>query len=197
MKERSANSYDVRLAQQILSNLLSTSEQKKKEGFAEVDAGYLRLSSGTITRPAERTPAPSPAASAVDSMMETAAAQQKFSGWESCIAWCMSVTKAEAAFVADSQGFIIASRGRVPAHGFEGTGAELICSVDQLERVDPDAGKLAWVDLDFDKRRIVGFIPPSVNSGYYVLGLIAPDPGYPSLKQYISRQIIENLPNLD
>jgi hypothetical protein len=109
----------------------------------------------------------------------------------------MSLTRSEAAFVVDSQGFIIASRGRVPSQGFEGTGAELICSVEQLERVDPDAGKLIWVDLDFDKRRVVGFVTPAQDSEYYVLGLISPDHSYHTYKQALTRQIVDNLPNLD
>ena len=110
----------------------------------------------------------------------------------------MSLTRAEAVFVADSQGFIIASRGRIPEHGFEGTGAELICSIDQLDRVAPDAGKLLWLDLDFDKCRIVGFYTPLVGAEYYVVGLVSPDPSsFYSHKQVITRNILDNLTNLD
>jgi hypothetical protein len=109
----------------------------------------------------------------------------------------MSTIRAEAAFVVDSQGFIIASRGRVPSQGFEGTGAELVCSVEQLERVAPDAGKLLWVDLDFDKRRVVALITPSESAEYYVVGFISPDSAFYSLKQHITNQIIDNLPHLD
>jgi len=54
-----------------------------------------------------------------------------------------------------------------------------------------------WVDLDFDKRRVVAFITPSENSENYVVGFIAPDASFPSLKQHVANQIISNLPNLD
>ena len=110
----------------------------------------------------------------------------------------MSLTRSESVFVADSQGFVIASRGRIPGQGFEGTGAELICSVEQLERIAPDAGKLLWLDLDFDRYRMVGIITPPIDGEYYVVGLIAPDSSsFYSHKQIITRNILKNLPNMD
>jgi len=194
MKDRSVNSYDLKQAREILSSLVSAPNAVREEKETETPL-YLRLSNDFPARSETRRvppPAPDvPAAGFPD------VPPQQFPGWESCITWCMNITRSEAAFVVDSQGFVIASRGRVPGHGFDGTGAELICSVEQLERIDPDAGHLIWIDLDFDKRRVVGFIPPSDKAEYYVLGLIAPDPSYASLKQMITRQIVDNLPNLD
>ncbi len=198
MKDHSVNSYDLKEARQILNILApstgTTSPLPMESSSAQ---GYLRLSTGSH----ERQAAQSSVKSLEDFMDGTATdeflRQQQFAGWENCIAWCMNAMRAEAAFVVDSQGFIIACRGRVPGHGFEGTGAELVCSVEQLLRIDPDAGTLLWVDLDFDKRRIVAFITPSDGSGSYVVGLVAPDPHYFSLKQAVTRQILDNLPNLE
>jgi len=197
MKDRNVSSYDLKDAQQILKNLVPTSgaaarDQEGSPGTTE----YVRLSLDSpprtaVSAPAQSTPVPA------EKQATPEIAPQLFKSWESCISWCMSMTRSEAAFVVDSQGFIIASRGRVPSQGFEGTGAELICSVEQLERVDPDAGKLIWVDLDFDKRRVVGFVTPARDSEYYVLGLISPDHSYHTHKQALTRQIVDNLPNLD
>ncbi|MRR57111.1 MAG: hypothetical protein EG824_02695 [Deltaproteobacteria bacterium] len=198
MRDRSVNSYDLKNAQQILSSLVPVPGIPSRETTAtDEQHGYVRLAKAAV--PVAEAPSPVGHASLVREAPPASVETQshKFTNWESCIAWCMSLTRAEAAFVVDSQGFIIASRGRVPGHGFEGTGAELICSVDQLERVDPDAGKLQWVDLDFDKRRVVGFITPPRDSEYFVIGLMAPDSAYHSLKQVINRQIVENLSNLD
>jgi hypothetical protein len=125
------------------------------------------------------------------------ATPEKFTAWEDCIAWCMQAMRAESAFVVDSQGFIIATRGRVPSHGFECTGAELVYSMDQLERIDPEAGKLYWIDLDYDKHRLVGFVTPAEDMEYFIVGMVAPDPSYNSLKHTISRQIIESLPTMN
>jgi len=74
----------------------------------------------------------------------------------------------------------------------------MICSVEQLERVAPDAGRLVWLDLVYDTARVVGFITPPVDAEYYVVGLIAPDSSsFYSHKQIITRNLLENLPHLD
>jgi hypothetical protein len=197
MKDRSVNSYDLKQAQQILSSLAPVATSPQGAEVSHESPVYLRLSkeslpqkSAPVTAPPTDTPKDA-ATSPIDMQ------PQKFTSWEGCLSWCIGLTRAEAAFVVDSQGFIIASRGRVPGYGFEGTGAEMVCSVDQLERIAPDAGKLLWIDLDFDKRRIVGFVTPEQNSQYYVVGFIGPEPAYHSIKHYITNQIIENLPNLD
>lgn len=198
MKDRSVNSYDLKDAQLILTTLAPSagiSARQKPSGGSPPE--YLRLSNELSSQKVSRVavqPHDDHKAACVAVEREQ---PQKFTSWESCIAWCMSMIRAEAAFVVDSQGFIIASRGRVPGQGFEGAGAELVCSVDQLERVAPDAGKLLWVDLDFDKRRVVAFITPTEASEYYVVGFIAPDASFSSLKQHLASQIIDNLPHLD
>ncbi|MHC1697244.1 MAG: hypothetical protein AB9919_04085 [Geobacteraceae bacterium] len=200
MKDRSVNSYDLKDAQQILTTLAPSSGiSARQKPVAGSPPEYLRLSNELSSQKVSRI--------AVQSLEDLKAVpvpvekdhdqDQKFTSWESCIAWCMSMIRAEAAFVVDSQGFIIASRGRVPSQGFEGAGAELVCSVEQLERVAPDAGKLLWVDLDFDKRRIVAFITPTEGFENFVIGFIAPDASFYSLKQHLTNQIIDNLPHLD
>lgn len=73
----------------------------------------------------------------------------------------------------------------------------MICSIEQLERVAPDAGKILCMDVDFDKRRIVGFVATSQATPPYVVGLVAPEPLRMEVKHMIVRQILGNLPNLD
>lgn len=198
MKDRSVNSYDLTEAQKILTALTPAAGTASREkSISESSPGYLRLSKEFLPQKVSRTDVHSFEDPKDSAAVNESLQPQKFSSWESCISWCMSTMRAEAAFVVDSQGFIIASRGRVPGHGFEGTGAELVCSVEQLERVEPDAGKLLWVDLDYDKRRVAAFVTPSENSDFFVIGFVSPDPAYYSLKQIVARQIIENLPHLD
>jgi hypothetical protein len=199
MTDRSANSYDLKQAQQILNTLIPSAEGATQDEQVPDEAPqYLRLSEESSSRMASRLSsipvgAPPEVFAATNETLH-----QQFSSWEECIAWCMNLTRAESVFVADSQGFVIASRGRIPGQGFEGTGAELICSVEQLERIAPDAGKLLWLDLDFDRCRMVGIITPPIDSEYYVVGLIAPDSSsFYSHKQIITRNILKNLPNLD
>jgi len=66
-----------------------------------------------------------------------------------------------------------------------------------LERIDPDAGKLLWIDLDFNKRQLVGFVTPAENGEYYIVGLVTPDPSYIASKHLISKLIIESLTNMN
>jgi len=197
MKDRSVNSYDLKHAQEILNKLATAPASSRETPVSRDTPGFLRLSTDSLPRtsPLTKTSEADVPRDTSDPHMEMK--PQKFTNWEGCLAWCLGLTRAEAAFVVDSQGFIIASRGRVPGYGFEGTGAEMVCSVEQLERIAPDAGKLLWVDLDYDKKRIAGLITPEHNAQYYVIGLIAPEPAYHSVKQFITAQIVENLPNLD
>jgi hypothetical protein len=197
MKEQSANSYDLLQAQQLLNILVPKTGSAAKEKPVHMDTpNYSRLSTGDLPQSARQTKTTNVAVNVtVDEEPEMA--PQKFDSWESCIAWCMSSTRAEAAFVVDSQGFVIACRGRIPSHGFEGAGAELICSIEQLERIAPDAGKILCIDMDFDKRRVVGFVASSQDTPPYVVGLVAPEPMRIEVKHKIVRQILGNLPNLD
>ena len=198
MTDLSVNSYDLKQAQQILTALFPTAEGVTQEKRVPDEAPqYVRLVKESAHRTASQ-PSSAQAAPAPEQLAATSENHQHFTSWEECIAWCMSVTRAEAVFVADSQGFIIASRGRIPGHGFEAAGAELICSIDQLERIAPDAGNLSWLELDFDKSRVVGFITPPVAAEYYVVGMITPDSSsFYSNKQIITRNILENQPNMD
>jgi hypothetical protein len=197
MNDQNVHSYDLLQAQNLLNRLLPRSATTVREGISGNDSPkYSSLSSLNVPENSpqkesyEKVPAPTDAE-------EPEFSPQNFDSWESCIAWSMSVTRAEAAFVVDPQGFVIASRGRVPSQGFEGTGAELVCSIEQVERIAPDAGKIFCLDVDFDKRKIVGFVTPTENSAPYVIGLVAPEPLRSEVKIGIARQIADNLPNLD
>jgi hypothetical protein len=197
MKEQNANSYDLLQAQHLLNLLISRPENAVKEKTSQLSVpNYSNLAAShlaKLVRPRDTA----------DEVMNPKAAEepetvfQKFDNWEDCTAWCMSVTRAESAFVVDSQGFVIASRGRIPSQGFEGAGAELICSIEQLERIAPEAGRILCVDMDFDKRRIVGFLASSDETAPYVVGLVAPEPLSDETKHNILLQLVKNLPNLD
>jgi hypothetical protein len=198
MNEQNASSFDLLQAQQLLNMLIPRPGSAVKEKPVQLGVpNYSNLSASNLAqrvRPSETTDEiEKPRVVEV----EPEPVLQKFDSWEDCIAWCMSSTRAEAAFVVDSQGFVIASRGRIPSQGFEGAGAELICSIEQLERIAPEAGRILCVDMDFDKRRIVGFVAFSDEAATYVVGLVAPEPLRNETKHKITQQIVNNLPNLD
>ncbi len=197
MTDRNASSYDLLDAQKILATLLpKTRDAARKPEIVEAH-GYVRLKTKALPVKQESLPEV-PRSSVPDSAPGASIPlPEKFNSWEDCIAWCMKILGAEAAFVVDSQGFIIATRGRVPAHGFECTGAELVYSMDQLERIDTEAGKLSWIDLDYDKHRLVGFVTPGDATEYFIVGMIGPDSSYNIHKNTVSFQIIESLETMN
>ncbi len=196
MNDLNANSYDLSDAQLMLDELLpkhrSMSAEKKTQA---VPNKYLNLSSFDVSP--RKTTEKSVVQDGVKESEEQDTALKDFDAWEDIIAWCMTLTRAETGFVVDSQGFVIASRGRIPGQGIEGVGAELVCSIDQLERIDPDAGRLLNVEIELDKRRLVGFVTGVGEQNVYVVGLIASEPLNSSIKHKILHQITNNLPNLD
>jgi len=195
MGDRSANSYDLLQAQQLLQVLIQKQGTVSDEQLElSRDSNYSRLPKREFVKQAE--PAVPTATQTLPVEEKTDEGPQTFDSWESCIAWCMSQSKAEAAFVVDSQGFVIASRGRIPGQGFEGTGAELVCLLEQLERVAPDAGSLSYVDMEFDKKRIFGAVA-ATEEDFYVVGLMSPEPMNNMSKQRMIQQIVRNLPTMD
>ncbi|OEU60020.1 MAG: hypothetical protein BA870_10770 [Desulfuromonadales bacterium C00003094] len=197
MRDQNVPLYNLEQAQKILTRLSPVMpEQIQTPVVQEDEASFVRLSLPplTVEKRAESLPTHPAAEADQEQRLEL---PPHFNTWEDCISWCMEVTRSDAAFVVDSQGFIIASRGRIPARGIECIGAELVCAVELLERMDPDSGNLTWVDLDFDRRRLVGFIAPTDNDEFYIVGLLAPAPAYYNHKQAITSQIIESLPGID
>ncbi len=196
MNDLSANLYDLSDAQQLIYELLPNQRGVSIEKKPQITTNkYLSLSSINILQQSQTEIARSEDIGQKAEERDTSL--RDFESWECIIAWCMSISRAETGFVVDSQGFVIASRGRIPSQGIEGTGAELVCSIEQLERIDPSAGRLLSVEIEFDNRRLVGFVANSGENNNYVAGLIAPEPLNTTIKQKIVQQILHNLPHLD
>jgi hypothetical protein len=197
MRDQNVPLYNLEQAQQILTRLSpAPPEQTQAPLPAEGGEAFVRLSLPPLALETQSACLSTPPAAEVEQEQKLALPAH-FKTWEDCISWCMEITRSDAAFVVDSQGFIIASRGRIPGRGIECIGAELVCAVELLERMDPDSGNLTWVDLDFDRRRLVGFIVPTDNDEFYIVGLLAPAAAYYTHKQAITSQIIESLPGID
>ncbi len=196
MNDDNASSYDLQQARQLLNTLFRKPGTAVQEATPPVAVpAYARLAAVRPTRPAPCTVNES--GPKETERQPVGVELLALASWEDCLAWCMSLTRAEAAFVVDSQGFVIANRGRIPAEGFEGAGAEMICSIEELRRIAPDAGEVACVDIDFDRRRIVGFVAASSATDLYAVVLVAPEPLPKEMKQGIIRQLIRSLPELD
>ncbi len=193
MKDRNVNLYNLKQAQQILSALSPAAVTvARKKAVVQAQAAFLKF-------PQRHSGAVSVASPMIAAgQTEQLAPPDNFRTWDDCIRWCLEATRSHAAFVVDSQGFIIASQGLIPEAGFECTGAEMICSLEQLERIDPEAGKLLWIDLDYRQRRIAGLVTPSYVAEYFIVGLVSPDSfQFFAHKDLITSKILENLPHID
>lgn len=199
MGDNSVNSYDLSQAQKILASLkrpsCPDSRQRGSKTPETEQAPYLSLSRRDITTQNRQQSAL--LAQQDDGEPRREEGPQSFDNWESCITWCMTASRAEAAFVVDSQGFIIACRGRIPSQGYEGAGAELICSIEQLERIAPDSGRLSCVDLEFDKKRLIGFVATTDETEPYIVGLVSPETLTSQTKRRILHQVTSNLLNMN
>jgi hypothetical protein len=197
MGDSNANSYNLLQTQQLLTTLTKKQCPILKECASATETSpYVSLAKHRLARQVESNRI---AESAVHDVTDQKNEETPplFDSWDNCIAWCMTMTRAEAVFAVDSQGFVIACRGRAPSQGYEGAGAELICSIEQLERIAPDAGKLSSVDLEFDKKRLTGFVATQDDKEFYIVGLIAPEALSSQTKQKILHQITDSLPTMD
>ncbi|MEJ2202219.1 MAG: hypothetical protein P8X63_14555, partial [Desulfuromonadaceae bacterium] len=193
MRDLSVNSYNLQEAKKILATLVTKTSQAGREEAGGTGSSYVRMLPRVEPSPPAAMPEEKKSGYEAPLQDSVAPPKESFVSWDDCIAWCMQVTRSEAAFVVDSQGFIIAMRGRVPSHGFECTGAELVYAMDQLQRIDPEAGKLHWIDLDYHKRRVVGMVTVTEAEECFIVGMISPDGSYKSVKNIVARQIVDSL----
>ncbi len=124
--------------------------------------------------PAYSSPEASPPPPAVTKQTEEA---RSFDNWDDFLAWSLKLTAAQAGFVVDAQGFVIAQLGQIPSEGLDGLGAELCFSVEQLKRVGVKSTKLQWVEMEYDKELVVAMIEETVESGDVIVSYYCPQSG--------------------
>ncbi len=185
MKRHSVSSSDIDTAGKLSRRLAGGGPRPElPESDAEA-ASYLRF------RAPQGAPEAAPAAEDArpQPQVDLDAVAPEMDSWPTFLAWAMDVARSRAAFVVDSQGFVIASRGNVPSDGFAGTGAELCYAMEHLLKIDPDAGELRSVEFDFKGRSIVGLRAGGAGELLYILGLV----GAASLPQEVKNAISKQL----
>lgn len=159
MKDRDVSSSDIECAREISRRLSAFGA--KTDSPADAPAAvteYVRFSNApsrternakaTVTVLEKEPPANAPEIEPFPPL------PRDTGSWEALLAWTADRFEAESAFIVDNQGFVIANRGKIPSDGFEALGAEVYLAFEQLERLDPLAGRLLWLDLEFTRRRI-------------------------------------------
>jgi hypothetical protein len=183
MSSSSASSFDLIQARTLSRRLAGLPAKAEHAGRSPA---YSRFT--TAQRPvAGATAAPTPPVDWSPIDMDT---------WEVLLAWSLELCQARAAFVVDSQGFVIGSRGNVPEDAFEGVGAELCYAMEMLDRVDPEAGPLRAVDLHFAARNLVALRADEPSCGRFVIGFVGSHPLSTEVRDAIVAQLAYSLPNL-
>lgn len=142
--------------------------------------------------PAAAPPPPQPAEVAVD----LHAPPLELASWEVFLAWSLELCRARAGFVVDPQGFVVATRGNVPANQFEGLGAEMAYAMEQLNRIDSEAGSLLTIELQFASRRLVAVRADRGEGGSFVIGFVGARPLGDEVRGAILRQLSYSLERL-
>jgi hypothetical protein len=116
--------------------------------------------------------------------------------WEAFLAWSLELCRARAGFVVDPQGFVVATRGNVPTDHFDGLGAELAYAMEQLDRIDTEAGSLLSIELQFSSRRLMAMRVPKETGESFVVGYVGSRPLGDEIRTAIARQVTHSLDRL-
>lgn len=142
-------------------------------------------------------PSPPPAAEPAEvSAVDLHAPPLELESWEVFLAWSLELCRARAGFVVDPQGFVVATRGNVPANQFEGLGAEMAYAMEQLNRIDSEAGSLLTIELQFTSRRLVAVRADRGEGGSFVIGFVGARPLGDEVRGAILRQLAHSLERL-
>ena len=168
-KENSERLSDLQLARALSRQL---SDQGRQDGDGpeerhERESHYARLVGFS-----ERVETSVPEELSQELASQPTEPAEEISSWNELLAWCQRATNADCVVAVDAQGFVIESRGKIPPEGFDAVGAELSHKIDQLERSDHDCGKVVWMEMELNRRRI--FATKSVvDDDEFVIGHIS------------------------
>ena len=156
MKTSLGNSSDLDLAR-VLAERLSGGSEAGKTGLGSSEV-YADFPKAARLQPREPSAAMQPTPR-VDMAPGTERIPLEVppgaDSWDELLNWCCRQVQAEAGFIVNSQGFVISMSGREFPEGFDSLGAELYLAFEELERLDAEAGRLLWIDLEYAKRRLV------------------------------------------
>jgi hypothetical protein len=197
MKDRGVSSSDIDRARELSRRLSAFGSKTRQPSEAAPAAAYVRF---TAAVPSEATTIPSAVASPERTAIEPAVAElpplENVDSWETLLTWVSKGLAADAAFVVDNQGFVIANTGKVPTDGFVALGAELCLSFEQLESMDPLAGRPLWLDLEFMRRRIVAFCARVPKREQMLFVAINPAAAYVEKRTAVEKAVLDCMSKL-
>jgi septum formation inhibitor-activating ATPase MinD len=96
--------------------------------------------------------------------------------WHDFLDTCICSCGAETAFVADSEGLLVASRGRLSQGNIEGLGARLSIAFQQADRMEIAAGDAQSVMVEFDHLWLSGIGFQSDRQPIFTIGILGKEP---------------------
>lgn len=91
--------------------------------------------------------------------------------------WCVSSLDADAAFIVDERGLVIAAAGLLDASSVEETGARLIVTFEQGDQMLRSHGQALSVTVELESGCLVGMrVPVRDDEGALIVGIVGPLP---------------------
>jgi hypothetical protein len=114
--------------------------------------------------------------------------------WDKLLEWSADISRASAAFVVDSQGFVVATRGETASDELVGVGADLCYAIEQLDRIEPEAGNLRSVEIEFSGQRITALKVENDEGQMVIISFIVTLPMGDDIRRAIHTQAEVTLP---
>jgi len=162
--DRSASSSDLETARRIAQRLATHArEGRGAQPPSRETGGYIRFSARTFQ--------PNLSVGTADLRWESFGVE----GWHHILDRCIELTGADAAFVLDGHGLVIATRAEVSADIAQSLGARLQAMLDQAEQMAGTEGGRSAVSMEYGGRYLTG-LRAERGGMEFILGLIAGDP---------------------
>jgi hypothetical protein len=180
-RDHVVSSSDVERARALTKRL----DQGDKEGTAAPAAapepGYIRFTAsrfGAPTTPLTSRPPPlAPPTGPVD--------------WGALIAWVRALVGADAVFLSDASGLLVALAGDAAHEHAEAMGSRLVLAFEHAERMEANAQASRFITVDFGAVVVSGLRVDLPGGGRLVLGIAAPTALAAGLRADIERVLAD------
>ncbi len=159
-RDTGESSSDVERARQ-LSIRLGSHDEAPAQARPPAAIPYIRFDAGRFAGPA---PGPLPPRAERPPPPES-------DDWAALLGWIRALCAADAAFLIDVRGLLVAASGDVPKERAEGMGARLVLAFEHADRMEADAQRSRSMVIDFGGAVLTGIRIPLPEGETLVLGI--------------------------
>jgi hypothetical protein len=187
---RNASSSDLALARAITHRLASPRPDPTP---GRAGGNYLRFRSGGVRPGLDPAVAPSQVTAAPIDLQISADELAGSGGWLRLLDWICAVARADAAFLTDARGLVIASGGAIDDDAAQGIGARIVISFAHADQMDGRGSRSLAIELD--ERWLTGLRIPFGDESV-IVGLLAAEPMGADLRAGITAAVAAKLSGL-